>query len=570
MTTYRGKLSKEQMTFDFRATASYKTYVYVAVWLVTIVHGLLMMLNIKVKPFYLHVMYWSNKVHLIIFNLVFIDFIWYGGHSVLHARGLPIFDQVITLVCLLLTTVDVCLVIRNVASQRDWLYWILLRRKIDNLAIDEKKNMHFEEVRRKRGEKKKNKVAVKEKEKKVIKSHDPNVVKSDDEDEDLKKKKTKNKNRVINYQDTFDEISSNIHLYRIASSNLSPLARVYLNPMARVLYMNHIFRTILYQGVILACQYSSGLAIMILIFAEGYKLTYSTIFYVKYKYLKNIICLLMEVMQSGLLICFLTIAMILHPKAYDEIILDFYQDAGIWIVIASCVAEYLLLLTYIGVAAYDFFKNRKSVNRALKRMNYSFIKYRPNQEPLRSQGTEDQYRPALLENLDNKNATKVLPYAKKGSVLTNSSMVSLVGVKSDPTEKGETGKFHVSTIIGKSANKVEMSEEAKNISLLNQQSQSPKKAESPDAKSTQGSIRIVKPPVTSALKRIQYISKKLNGKTSQPSNLESSPISQVGVQPVNSVSTLVGSPSPVQQTKDPSSIKRPPKMSSLLDLFKKK
>jgi len=40
--------------------------------------------------------------------------------------------------------------------------------------------------------------------------------------------------------------------------------------------------------------------------------------------------------------------------------MDFYQDAGIWIVIASCVAEYLLLITYIAVAAYEYFKNRKS------------------------------------------------------------------------------------------------------------------------------------------------------------------------------------------------------------------
>jgi hypothetical protein len=45
--------------------------------------------------------------------------------------------------------------------------------------------------------------------------------------------------------------------------------------------------------------------------------------------------------------------------------MDFYQDAGIWIVIASCVAEYLLLITYIAVAAYEFFKNRKM----MKKMN---------------------------------------------------------------------------------------------------------------------------------------------------------------------------------------------------------
>jgi len=56
--------------------------------------------------------------------------------------------------------------------------------------------------------------------------------------------------------------------------------------------------------------------------------------------------------------------------------LDFYQDAGIWIVIASCVAEYLLLLTYIGVAAYDFFKNRKMMKKMnVQRRTYDFLKF---------------------------------------------------------------------------------------------------------------------------------------------------------------------------------------------------
>jgi hypothetical protein len=69
------------------------------------------------------------------------------------------------------------------------------------------------------------------------------------------------------------------------------------------------------------------------------------------------------------------VATCISPKRFDEIILDFYQDAGIWIVIASCVAEYLLLLTYIGVAAYDFFKNRKMMKKMNLKPKYSLIHY---------------------------------------------------------------------------------------------------------------------------------------------------------------------------------------------------
>ena len=84
----------------------------------------------------------------------------------------------------------------------------------------------------------------------------------------------------------------------------------------------------------------------------------------------------MEVSQAIWLTMFFGDALLISPKRFDEIILDFYQDAGIWIVIASCVAEYLLLLTYIGVAAYDFFKNRKMMKKMnVQRRTYEFLKF---------------------------------------------------------------------------------------------------------------------------------------------------------------------------------------------------
>ena len=84
----------------------------------------------------------------------------------------------------------------------------------------------------------------------------------------------------------------------------------------------------------------------------------------------------MEVSQAIWLMVVLFDALLISPKRFDEIILDFYQDAGIWIVIASCVAEYLLLLTYIGVAAYDFFKNRKMMKKMnVQRRTYEFLKF---------------------------------------------------------------------------------------------------------------------------------------------------------------------------------------------------
>jgi hypothetical protein len=117
------------------------------------------------------------------------------------------------------------------------------------------------------------------------------------------------------------------------------------------------------QLTILSCQYANTLGLTVLLLIELSRLFATIYAYLKYKYLKNIICLLMEVSQRFGLVLFFVNALLISPKRFDELILDFYQDAGIWIVIASCVAEYLLLLTYIGVAIFEFVKNRKMMKK---------------------------------------------------------------------------------------------------------------------------------------------------------------------------------------------------------------
>jgi hypothetical protein len=576
-TTHRGKLTNEKVSFDFLADMNYKVGLYLFVWLLTPVNYLLRAFDVRAPKALLHVMYWADKAHLIIFNLVFIDFIWYGGHTMLHAQGLPILEQILTFACLLLTAVDVALIVAHTASTRDWLYWILLRRKIDALVAEEKRAIHFEGVKKKKMDQKdKSKELEKKKieqKKKVLK--DKNHVESDEEDEDESKKKKQAKERPINYQHTYDEFNSNKHLYNIAAVNLAPLARVYLSVMARSLYMNHIFRTIVYQGVILACQFSSGMAIATLVLVESYRIGYSVYFYVKYKYLKNIICLLMEVMQSGLLLCFLVVAMIVHPKSFDEIILDFYQDAGIWIVIASCVAEYLLLLTYIGVAAYDFFKNRKSVNRAMDKLKLSYIKY--GKEPI------DLYKEKYPEEFGGARLAKINPLsapAKVGSGVqiichqdaANSSLVTLVVSNKQNNSQNNKGMPTVKTIIGKSKNKFNLAEHVRNKleEKAKQKAEVVSKVDLEDKdlnSSTKGSVKKISSPIRSALKRVQNKPNlKLNPQISKLTFQKVSPVPET-VELRDAPTPIV--PSPVSKDQI-AGLKGPTKLSSLLGLFNKK
>ena len=393
----RGKLTQSELNVDFIEVMNYKIGLYVGAWLMMAINKILMAFT-KISKFYLHVMYQGLRAHMIIFNLVFIDFIWFGSHTLMHSRALPWYTLAATGLCTLLVTIDFVWVLAKVTDHKSWAYWYKLRKRILKIAKDEIKKMEFEKLKEERLKKqnKKSNVQVKnpiknsqnrkmimkaesDKKKQAKEQEEGQINRQDSIEEQLEKQRdnqpiSSNKN-PINYLKTYREINFNYVLQDTISYNLYFDKSIYHSQLLRSLYVNHLTRAIIYQSVIQAGQFISGLVISMLIIVELAKITYSVICYVKYKYLKNIICLLMEVMQSAFLAAFLVIALILHPKRFDETILDFYQDAGIWIVIASCVAEYLLLLTYIGVAAYDFFKNRKSIKRALKSMNYSYIKY---------------------------------------------------------------------------------------------------------------------------------------------------------------------------------------------------
>jgi hypothetical protein len=98
--------------------------------------------------------------------------------------------------------------------------------------------------------------------------------------------------------------------------------------------------------------------------------------------------------------------------------MDFYQDAGIWIVIASCVAEYLLLITYIAVAAYEFFKNRKITKMAAAQPPPSrYIKYTTAQTPIPSKNSSFLYSP----NKSKSSAVRVV----SGSIGRSSNKISV-------------------------------------------------------------------------------------------------------------------------------------------------
>jgi hypothetical protein len=71
----------------------------------------------KVGIYFCH---YANKVHLIIFNLVFIDFIWLAPRTLMHSRGLPNYKIYTPALILFLLAADLCLILAHLLDDRIW------------------------------------------------------------------------------------------------------------------------------------------------------------------------------------------------------------------------------------------------------------------------------------------------------------------------------------------------------------------------------------------------------------------------------------------------------------------
>jgi len=152
------------------------------------------------------------------------------------------------------------------------------------------------------------------------------------------------------------------------STMLTVREEIYASRLCRLSFALSFLRLPLYNLMIVTGQECRATTISVLIAYEVIKATYQAFLQKKMKYFISKVALTMEITQSVFLSSFLILCLILRPIPFNELVGDSYQDAGIWIIIASCGSEYILLLIYIGVTTHEYCKERKIRNTYEKRM----------------------------------------------------------------------------------------------------------------------------------------------------------------------------------------------------------
>ena len=367
---WRGKFSKDQQPLDMNDIYWPEMLIYIASCGVQILHYVLTF-YLEVPRFYLWLMYIAQRIHLIIFNLVFVDFILYAARTILQSANIDTTLMISVWFVSVLLLVDFTVICYQVLNSKIW--ETIFKRKLKTRQGKQKPRKKLNNVSAAKG-----KLEIIFKSEKKDQELRQNQEEDDSraaiaEDEDvLRSKYTFNEEKytqaILNYPRTYVEYRSNYNLIRYSSPFLQIEKSVYGKKRNRLMYLFHLVKLGLFAAVVIGTQYCTGLGSFMLLCVE--LLSVSLVFFsiLKPRMYRSPLMFTIDLLNTLPRLILFIICFSIHNKRFDEAISDFYQDAGIWIVIASCVAEYLLLLTYIGVAAYEFFKNRKSKKAFLRRL----------------------------------------------------------------------------------------------------------------------------------------------------------------------------------------------------------
>jgi len=422
---YRGKLTYQIQALDMVEATKVNTVFYMCSWALLAMRYLLMKL-VTLSGSAIKALYYLDHVHLIIFNLVFIDFIWLAPRTYNHLATWQLSKLVIGDLTLLLLCIDLFFICSHIFSVFYWSEYLYRLTSFYREVHAENYNAQVDQDRSSSNLHSIKSYANHKFTAEELEGLGVNVARIVPAPEASDVERVKQ----INYKKTYFEIELNRPLMRMLTWNFTLNQKACYSPLCRYLSFLPWSRISMYQILIVTCQYANTMALLIMFFFELGHLALVIYAYLKYKYLKNIICLLMELTTPLFMALFLLIGLFLSPKSFEDVIMDFYQDAGIWIVIASCVAEYLLLITYIAVAAYEYFKNRKMMKK-MNVMSHQLIHYEPffeddkayvynsNGQPSRSQGglTGQQSSDPKTHSLDSSNVQVIPPilsYSRAG------------------------------------------------------------------------------------------------------------------------------------------------------------
>ena len=428
----RAKLTRYKVGVEVMNTIyTWKTGLYAFSGLVTLILGIYRLYRRETHKYVLYLMYVWPRVHLILFNYTIVDISFMATRVLLHSRlGLHCFYSLI-LLCMIFF--DICRIIQLALNDRLWklIYKqkaeedarlcprtvspqnikdpLFIRQEIVSPTNPRNKfSSESDYLRQRRNSSKSNILSlnvhafgqsVSHKSFKKLDAQEHVVTgkvflsKKEDKTSPMLLKprvkppsSTKIKETLnfatmtpkIDYEKTYDELDTNHHLVSVSSSSLMISEQVYMSTACRFHLIVHSFRIGFYQLFMVSGQSCPSLVSVFIVLLETTKAVRSIYLYWTLKYLKSKILLALDLSQSIYMSLFFSI--FLFSPLNNYLPTSEAQGFAIWLVILTCLTEYVLMIIFIAISAVDAVKRLLLIRNMKKRGEYvepphAFLRY---------------------------------------------------------------------------------------------------------------------------------------------------------------------------------------------------
>ena len=425
----RGKLSSRGVVLSFLSTFGWRSGLYVGSWGLKALSLVVVSFKPVLPKFFLIIIYFLPKLHILIFNSVFIDFTFYATHTLSHSNNAR--DLFMSATILILMSIEIIGMFRVIFRERPWQRYYLMNRS-PLLAVKRKADQIDDQE---------------------VNSTPPEAISPTTQPSANRLGELPSPQPAIDYKATYKNIEENYHMVKLLNSNLSIGRQAYKIEIARCSMIMYYTRLMAYQLLITVGQYVSMLAIICLLCFDLSKLIMNVRLYRKHQIFYNMMVLGVECCQCFFLSIFMLICTYLDTLKMKEAVNETLQIVCITLIFLAIITEYLFTLLQLATLVIDVIKDKMAEKRYLKKNPGSvlpstsftwFIQYLPlkidNKSSRLHDSTVQQFASPL--DLEQREPTfKINTFKVSSSTNTNrnvedgSSMQIISRIDLSPTKK---------------------------------------------------------------------------------------------------------------------------------------
>jgi len=370
---WRGKLSRKDVLGNYARVYYIRIIIYLSMWLLKAVTRILIDFEVRIPKYMLVCVYYLPRVHLIVFNSVLMDLLFYGTRSLLQFE-LPLWNYFVSSLCFVLVTIDIISMVNGTIFKQAIMQNNLRRTKVNIrltrvIPVENDEGVPSERELSKKGSFKKAYTHTNAKERNWPFC---NIFRC--------KKSESAQNLQIDYKSTYRNIDiTNTHLLRFLTQPLSKnlqLASSKVFSLVILIIPFRYIRILCYNVLIVSTQLVPSVCLASLIIMELITIATFSIVHWKYKGFKSTMVYLVDTFPSLVLLAFLicsTITLASSPPSSN------LQNMTIYSYISAVVAEYLRIFLLLSSLLYKFIIQkiirRQNNNKTTKIPFLWFIRY---------------------------------------------------------------------------------------------------------------------------------------------------------------------------------------------------